>query len=430
MATAYPIFLSLSGRTVLLLGDGETVDRRARQLLACGAMLRRASLFMPSCLDGCVLAIGADAPEDQLRALSSAAQARGVPVNIVDRPELSTYATPSVVDRGLLQIAIGTSGAAPVLGRLIRAKIEAVIAPAWERVAALADEMRGEARAAIPDVAKRRHVLERVFSGPIADMAMENAMDQARARFRATLASAEDETGFVWLVGAGPGASDLVTLRGARVLSQADVIVHDRLGTREVLSHARRDAEFVDVGKSLGNATMPQRDINAMLISRARAGKRVVRLKGGDPFIFGRGGEEVAALRASDIPCAVVPGVTAASACAASALLPLTHRDYAHAVTLVTAHRRGPDLGIDYDGILRPGVTLAVYMGLATLPRLCSELEAAGYDAGMPAVMVESGGTDSARVLRGPLSVLAEQAPAALSGGPVLILLGGTAASP
>jgi uroporphyrin-III C-methyltransferase / precorrin-2 dehydrogenase / sirohydrochlorin ferrochelatase len=232
----------------------------------------------------------------------------------------------------------------------------------------------------------------------------------------------------VHLVGAGPGAADLATLRALRLLGEADVIVHDRLGTEHVLALARRDAIRVDVGKTQGHHTMPQAEINSLLIRLAREGKRVVRLKGGDPFVFGRGGEEVAALTKAGIPHAITPGITAALACAASAKVPLTHRDHAHAVTLVTAHRRRPDLGIDYAGLLRPGVTLAIYMGLATISRLRDELEFAGFDPGMPAVLIEHGGTDHARVLRGTLTELADNAARWAVDGPVLILLGGSAA--
>jgi uroporphyrin-III C-methyltransferase/precorrin-2 dehydrogenase/sirohydrochlorin ferrochelatase len=204
--------------------------------------------------------------------------------------------------------------------------------------------------------------------------------------------------------------------------------VHDRLGTEAVLELARRDAERIDVGKSQGDHTMPQREINALLIRLAQQGRRVVRLKGGDPFIFGRGGEEVEALAAAGVAHDVVPGITAALACAASARIPLTHRAAAHAVTFVTAHRRRPDLGIDYPGLLRPGVTLAIYMGLATLPKLRDELAAAGYSTRMPAILIENGGTPKTRVLRGTVEELAERANAWANGGPVLILLGGTAA--
>jgi len=287
--------------------------------------------------------------------------------------------------------------------------------------------MQAETRARLPDVAARRQALERIFDGPAATLALEGRDAEAEAAYRAALEAPAAPAGFVTLVGAGPGAADLASLRALRLLGEADVIVHDRLGTAEVLALARRDAHRIDVGKAQGNHTMAQAEINALLIALAREGKRVVRLKGGDPFVFGRGGEEFDAVTAAGIACAVVPGITAALACAASAGVPLTHRDRAHAVTFVTAHRRRPDLGIDYAGLLRPGVTLAIYMGLAGITRLHDELLAAGFDTGMPAVLIENGGTGQARVLRGALRDLAETGPAWALGGPVLILLGGAA---
>jgi uroporphyrin-III C-methyltransferase/precorrin-2 dehydrogenase/sirohydrochlorin ferrochelatase len=428
MATT-PLVLELAQRRVLILGEGEAADRRAAGYAALGAIIERANTFDPAALPGCALAAGAGAPEAELRALSAEAQRLGIPVNVVDRPDLSSFITPSIIDRAPITIAISTGGAAPILARMLRQKIESVIAPGWGRLAALAGRLQAETRARFPEVNQRRRILERVLSGPAATLALQGDDAGAEAAFRAGLDETTPETGFVHLVGAGPGAADLVSLRALRLLGEADVIVHDRLGTAEVLDLARRDAARIDVGKSQGDHTMPQAEINALLIRLARDGKRVVRLKGGDPFIFGRGGEEIAALHSAGIPCAVVPGITAALACAASAGIPLTHRDHAHAVTFVTAHRRRPDLGIDYAGLLRPGVTLAIYMGLATLPRLRDELEAAGFDPAMPAVLVEDGGTDHARVLRGRLTELADQAGAWARGGPVLTLLGGTAAA-
>ena len=365
-------------------------------------------------------------------AFSAAAQAAGVPVNVVDRPDLCSYITPAIVDRAPLAIAISSGGAAPVLARLLRARIELVVAPAWGRLAALADTLKTETRRRLPDMVRRRRFLERIFSGPVADLVFSGDEEAAEREYRTRLAIAEAGTepiqaGFVHLVGAGPGAADLVSLRGLRLLGEADVVVHDRLGTSEVLNLARRDAERIDVGKSQGDHTMPQREINALLVRLAREGRRVVRLKGGDPFVFGRGGEEVEALAEAGVAHDVVPGITAALACAAAARIPLTHRASAHAVTFVTAHRRREDLGIDFAGLLRPGVTLAIYMGLATLPRLCRELAAAGFSTAMQAVLVESGGTDQSRVLRGPLETLARTAGDWAQGGPVLILLGGTA---
>jgi uroporphyrin-III C-methyltransferase/precorrin-2 dehydrogenase/sirohydrochlorin ferrochelatase len=422
-----PIFLDLAGRRVLVLGQGEAADRRARTYQQSGAVLVRATTFEPALLEGCSLAAGAGAQEADLAALSQAAQARGIPVNIVDRPDLSSFITPSTIERGPMTIAVSTGGAAPVLARMIRQKIEAVIPPGWGRLAALAGRLQAEARSRFPDVTARRRVLERALGGAAADLSLAGDEAGAEAAFRAALREDAAHTGFVHLVGAGPGAADLVTLRALRLLGEADVIVHDRLGTEGALGLARRDATRINVGKAQGDHAMKQVDINRLLIDLARAGKRVVRLKGGDPFIFGRGGEEVEALEKAGIAHAVTPGVTAALACAASARVPLTHRDRAHAVTFVTAHRRRPDLGIDYAGLLRPAVTLAIYMGLATITRLRDELAQAGFDPDMPAVMVEHGGTDNARVLRGRLRELAAQAAHWAADGPVLIILGGSA---
>ena len=428
----YPIFLQLTGRRVLVLGHDEAADRRAALFASLGAKVQREASFEAADLPGCALAIASGLPEAELAAFSAAAQAAGIPVNVVDRPELCSFITPAIVDRDPLTIAISSGGAAPVLARLLRGRIETWVAPGWGRLAALADRLKAETRTRLPDTLRRRRVLERIFTGPVADLMLSGDEAGAEAAYRAELDAGElglerAAPGMVHLVGAGPGAADLVSLRGLRLLGEADVIVHDRLGTAEVLDLARRDAERIDVGKSQGDHTMPQREINALLVHLAREGKRVVRLKGGDPFIFGRGGEEVEALQQAGIACDVVPGITAALACAASAGIPLTHRDAAHAVTFVTAHRRREDLGIDYAGLLRPGVTLAIYMGLATLPRLRDELAAGGFSTGMQAVLVESGGTSQTRVLRGTLEELAGLAGAWATGGPVLILLGGTA---
>ncbi len=428
----YPIFLQLENRRVVVLGHNEAADRRAELFTSLGARVDRAACLADAELAGCVLAVASGLPDPELAAFSAAAQAAGIPVNVVDRPELCSYITPAIVDRDPLTIAISSGGAAPVLARLLRGRIETWVAPAWGRLAALADRFKAETRRRLPDMVQRRRMLERVFAGRAADLMLAGDEAEAATEYAAELDAAEaglarPAPGIVHLVGAGPGAADLVSLRGLRLLGEADVIVHDRLGTAEVLELARRDAERIDVGKSEGHHTMPQRDINALLVRLAREGRRVVRLKGGDPFIFGRGGEELEALHEAGLACEVVPGITAALACAASAGIPLTHRDAAHAVTFVTAHRRREDLGIDYAGLLRPGVTLAIYMGLATLPRLCTELAAAGFSTAMQAVLVESGGTARTRVLRGRLEELAVTAGDWAAGGPVLILLGGTA---
>jgi uroporphyrin-III C-methyltransferase/precorrin-2 dehydrogenase/sirohydrochlorin ferrochelatase len=427
----YPVFLELRGRRVVVLGQGEAADRRAATFEAMGASVERVLSAHAADITGCALAVAADAPEAELQAFSARAQAAGVPVNVVDRSELCSFITPAIIDRDPLTIAISSGGTAPVLARLLRARLESLISPGWGALAGLAERFKGETRRRLPDMVQRRRMLERVFSGAVAERMFagdeRGAGDAYLAELEASAAGAVQRAGMVHLVGAGPGAADLISLRGLRLLGEADVIVHDRLGTGEVLELARRDARRIDVGKSQGDHTMSQHDINALLVRLARDGQRVVRLKGGDPFIFGRGGEEAEALAAAGIAYAVVPGITAALACAASANIPLTHREAAHAVTFVTAHRRRPDLGIDYAGLLRPGVTLAIYMGLATLPRLRDELMQAGFSVSQPAVLVENGGTSQTRVLRGSVAELAEQANAWASGGPVLILLGGTA---
>ncbi len=431
----YPIFLELQDRRVVVLGHDEAADRRAELFASLGARIERVSAAAEARIEGCVLAVASGASEADLAAFSQAAQALGVPVNVVDRPELCSYITPAIVDRDPLTIAISSGGAAPVLARLLRGRIETWVAPAWGALAALADRFKAETRRRLPIVVQRRRMLERVFAGRVAELVLAGDEAAAEEEYRIELEAAEAgavraAVGFVHLVGAGPGAADLVSLRGLRLLGEADVIVHDRLGTAEVLNLARRDAERIDVGKSQGDHTMPQRDINALLVRLAGEGRRVVRLKGGDPFIFGRGGEEAEALEEAGIDYDVVPGITAALACAASARIPLTHRAAAHAVTFVTAHRRRPDLGIDFAGLLRPGVTLAIYMGLATLPRLRDELAEAGFPTDMQAVLVENGGTPHTRVLHGRLEELASTAGAWSAGGPVLILLGGTAERP
>jgi uroporphyrin-III C-methyltransferase/precorrin-2 dehydrogenase/sirohydrochlorin ferrochelatase len=421
----FPAFLELRGRLALVLGEGELAERKSAPLAAAGARLRRAARFDPALLEGVALAIGADAPEEDLRALSAAAQARGIPVNIVDRPELCSFITPAIVDRDPITIAISTGGAAPVLARMIRQRIEAVLPPALGAVAALAGRFAAAVRRALPDQAARRRFLERSLAGPPAELALAGRVTEAEAAFAAALAQADAAPpGMVFLVGAGPGRADLLTLRALRLLGEADVIVHDRLVSDEVLDMARRDAPRIFVGKSRANHCLPQEEINALLVRLAREGRRVVRLKGGDPFVFGRGGEELAACIEAGIPCEVVPGVTAALACAAEAGIPLTHRDAARALTFVTGHTREGRLDADFAALARPGQTLAVYMGLSTLPEMARGLVAAGLDPATPAALVESGGTGRARRLAGTLGCLPRTAPGWAAGGPVLLLVG------
>ncbi len=421
----FPAFLDLHGRRVLVMGAGEVAERKAAPLAAAGATVHRAARFAPALLDGVALAVGADAPEEDLRALSAAAQARGIPVNIVDRPDLCSFIMPAIVDRDPVTVAISTGGAAPVLARIVRQTIEAVLPPTLGALAALAARMSAAVRRALPEIGARRRFLERIFAGQPADLALAGRTGEAEAAFLGALQNAEAApAGMVHLVGAGPGAADLLTLRALRLLGEADVIVHDRLVPDAVLGMARRDAERILVGKARANHCLPQEEINALLVRLAQAGRRVVRLKGGDPFIFGRGGEEAAALAQAGIAHEVVPGVTAALACAAQSGIPLTHRGAARAVIFVTGHTREGRLDVDFAGLARPGQTLAVYMGISTLRELEAGLVAAGLDPSTPAAVIENGGTPGMRVLAGTLATVARNAPGWSRGGPALVMVG------
>ena len=310
-----------------------------------------------------------------------------------------------------------------MLARLIRAKIEALVPPAFGRLAAIADEVKAELRRRLPDTSLRRRVLERALGGRVADLVAAGAEDAARLEMARQINAGADPMGIVYLVGAGPGAADLLTLRAHRLLGEADVIVHDRLIGEDVLDMARRDAAKIYVGKARANHCLPQEGINELLIRLAREGRKVVRLKGGDPFVFGRGGEEAEALAQAGIAFEVVPGVTAALACAAQAGIPLTHREETRSVTFATGHTKHGKLDLDFEQLARGG-TLAVYMGIVTLPLLRDGLFAAGLHPATPAALIERGGTRAQRTLKGTLDSLVSEAPGWSTGGPTLVMIG------
>ncbi|HEX3347701.1 MAG TPA: siroheme synthase CysG [Acetobacteraceae bacterium] len=420
----FPVFVDLTGRPVLVVGAGELAELKAEPLRQAGATVRLRPTFAAADLDGCSLAVGADAPGADLQALSETARARGIPVNVVDRPELCTFIMPAIVDRDPVTIAISTAGTSPVLARLLRAKIEAVVPPAFGRLAALAGRFSSEIRRRVPDIGPRRRMIERILTGRVAELVFASRDEAAEAALRAELETGEPRAGMVFLVGAGPGAGDLLTLRAQRLLGEADVVVHDRLVGEEVLAMARRDTEQIFVGKARANHCMKQEEINALLIRLARAGKHVVRLKGGDPLVFGRGGEEAEALARAGVDFEIVPGITAALACAADAKIPLTHRAASRSVTLATGHTETGDLSLDFEALARPGGTLAIYMGIVTLPRLALKLAEHGFDAATPAALIERGGTRHRRVLAGRFADIVAQAPDWSHGHPTLVLIG------
>jgi uroporphyrin-III C-methyltransferase/precorrin-2 dehydrogenase/sirohydrochlorin ferrochelatase len=297
----FPIFLDLRGRRVLVVGGGELAERKADPLRRAGAVVVLTATFDRAALAGCRLAVGAGAAEADLQALSAAAQAAGIPVNVVDRPELCSFITPAIVDRDPITVAVSSGGAAPVLARLIRARIEAAVPPAFGRLAALAETFKADIRRRLPDLAARRRVLEGLFTGRAADLLFAGNEAAARDAFASALADPAPAGGMVFLVGAGPGAADLVTLRGQRLLGEADVIVHDADPPGPVLDLARRDAERLPLG-----ADEPA---GARLIALAQAGRRVVRLHHADPRISAAALAEAAALAAADVACELVPGV-------------------------------------------------------------------------------------------------------------------------
>ncbi|MDP3858076.1 MAG: siroheme synthase CysG [Stagnimonas sp.] len=440
----FPITLRLAGASVLVVGGGEVAARKVRllqragpriavvsaalnaelsALLGAGELRHVGERFEPKQLQGCRLVIAATDDAALNRQVAEAANAAGVPVNVVDDPVLSSFITPSLIDRAPVLVAISTGGAAPVLARRLRERIEALLPAGYGRIASFMEQHRPAVKA-LP-VERRRALWERFLdsSAPECLLAGDEAGAAAElARLRDGSASA---TGEVYLVGAGPGDPDLLTFRALRLMQQADVVLHDRLVPAAILDLVRRDAERIFVGKRRNQHTVPQDEINAELVRLAQAGKRVLRLKGGDPFIFGRGGEEIAELAANGIPFQVVPGVTAAAGCAAYAGIPLTHRDYAQSCVFVTGHARADgELKLHWDQLARPGQTVVFYMGVSTLPRICAELQAHGLPADWPAALVEDGTQPSQRVITGTLGDLPAKVAAAAPSGASLLIVG------
>ena len=366
--------------------------------------------------------------EEEDARVAASARRRSIPVNVVDRPGLSSFVVPAIVDRSPVVIGISTGGAAPVLARLIRARLEAAIPPAFGRLAALSASFRAGVRARLPNPIRRRRFWERVVEGPIAGLVYAGRIDAAKAAMvRALESENPDEDvirGEVYLVGAGPGDPDLLTLRALRLMQQADVVVYDRLVSQGVLNLTRKDAQRIYAGKERGRHAMRQAHVNSLLARLAKDGKRVLRLKGGDPFIFGRGGEEIETLAAQGIPFQVGPGVTAASGCAGYAGIPLTHRDYAQSCVFVAGQLRDGTVDLDWDRLVTPRQTIVVYMGLTALRTICRELTRHGLAPDTPAALVEHGTTDTQRVHVGTVDTLPARVRRAQPRAPTLLIVG------
>jgi uroporphyrin-III C-methyltransferase / precorrin-2 dehydrogenase / sirohydrochlorin ferrochelatase len=442
----YPLFADLSGRQVLVVGGGVVGERKVAALLDAGArvtvgapeltptlhgwveqgqLLWRSGRFEEAWLDGVWLVIAATDDAALHGRIAALAEGRHLFANVVDDAALSSFHVPAVIDRAPITIAISSGGHAPMLARLLRERLETLIDPVMAPLASLLGDMRHRIRARLPDLTARRRFYDRLIRGHVQSLLRRGQLALAEEAANRLLEAADvSPVGSVVLLGAGPGDPGLLTLKGLRALNEADVILHDRLVSAEVLALARRDAERIEVAKQAGNHHTTQQQIHALLLQHAAAGRRVVRLKGGDPFVFGRGGEELEFLRAHGIPYEVIPGITAALACAAYAGVPLTHRDYAQSVRLVTAHCQNSVDKLDWPALAQERQTLAVYMGTSELPALQQQLLTHGRASTTPFALVENGTRAEQRVITGTLSTLVESAAAHEVRSPALLIIG------
>lgn len=442
-----PIFLKLQDRPCAVIGGGEVAARKVALLLEAGARVTvtapelcdalgdrlrqggiayRAGAFTPAALHGMALVIAATDDRAVNAEVSRIAQEQRLPVNVVDDPELCSFILPAIVDRSPVVVAVSTGGAAPVLARLLRARLESLVPATYGQLAELARRFRERVQRALPQPA-RRPFWERVFSGPVAELVFSGRLAEAEQALDRTLdetAARGPEPGEVYLVGAGPGHPDLLTFAALRLMQQADVVMYDHLVSPAILELTRRDAERVYVGKQRALHTMRQEEINARMIELAKKGRRVLRLKGGDPYVFGRGGEEIESLAASGVRFQVVPGVTAACGVAAYAGIPLTHRDYAQSCVLVTGHLKNGSMNLDWHGLARPRQTVVVYMGLVGLDALCRQLIAHGMPRDMPAAVVQQATLPQQRVVTAALEDLPQAVAEAGLRPPTLVIVG------
>ncbi len=442
-----PICIDLRGRHCLLVGGGEVARRKAETLLRAGATLRlvapaidpglgelvrqrggelRLRAFEPRDVDDVWLAVAATDDEAVNRQVRDAARQQGVLVNVVDQPALCDFIFPSIIDRDPLLIAVSSGGRAPLLARLLRARLETTIPAGYGRLAAWMGRFRPQVKARIAGGTARRRFWERVLEGQIGETFLAGREAEAERLLTASLtAGTVDEVGEVYLVGAGPGDPDLLTFRALRLMQKADVVLYDRLVAAPILDLVRKEAERIHVGKERDRHTLPQSRINQLLIDLARSGKRVLRLKGGDPFIFGRGGEEIEHLAEAGISFQVVPGITAASGCASYAGIPLTHRDFAQSVRFVTGHLKDGSPDLNWPELAHADQTLVFYMGLLGLPHICRQLVAHGLDDQTPIALIQQGTTPNQQVWVATLATLPQLLERIRPQPPTLAIVGG-----
>jgi len=443
-----PVFLNVKNKPCLVIGAGSVAARKIELLLKASATVKVVAReigdtvldmksqgsvtcekreFRDEDLENVNLVIAATDNTELNTRISTQARSKNIPVNVVDNPSLCSFITPSIIDRDPVQIAISTGGASPVLARLIRAQLESSIPAAYGELTRLVDGYRESVKKTFPNVEERRRFWESVLEGPVSEYAFSGRLDEAKNILEQQISEAKSEPdyqGEVYLVGAGPGDPDLLTFKALRLMQKCDVVIYDRLVSQPILELVRRDAEKIYAGKASANHSLSQENINQLLVRLAREGKCVLRLKGGDPFVFGRGGEEISELIDEGIDFQVVPGITAASGCTTYAGIPLTHRDYSQACIFVTGHRKDDSDELNWEMLSHAGQTVVFYMGLDNVLHICESLKAHGRADTTPAALIEKGTTSAQRVFLGDLNSLPDLVDRHSVRAPTLIVVG------
>ncbi len=443
-----PLFVDLKNRPCLVVGGGEIAARKANLLLKAQANVTLVAPsisvstqalvdskdvawvnteFSSNLMDGCSLVIAATDNEQVNRDVYHHAKQRNIWVNVADCPELCDFILPSILDRSPIVVAVSSGGTSPILARQLRARLETLIPPTYGKLAELVGRYRSAVQTKLPKLSMRRRFWESILQGKVADHILAGRDELGTKLLQATLEKSNSDellTGEVYLVGAGPGDPELLTFKALRLMQQADIVFYDRLVSKEVLALVRKEAEHVYVGKQRSWHAVRQEEINQLLLTHAQQGKRVLRLKGGDPFIFGRGGEEIETLAAENIPFQVVPGITAASGCASYAGIPLTHRDYSQSCIFVTGQLKQGELDLNWPALVQPRQTVVVYMGLAGLPVLSQQLQQHGLAADMPVALVQQGTTTRQKVWISTIAEIAKLAEQEKPVAPTLVIIG------
>jgi len=443
-----PLFIDLKQRKCLVVGGGEIAARKAgllvkaqttviivapkvststQQMIDNGDVTWWQAEFASQHLLDITLVIAATDNEAVNQQVYQQAKAQNILVNVADCPELCDFILPSILDRSPIVVAVSSGGKSPILARQLRARLETLIPPTYGKLAELVGNYRGQVKQHLPTLSLRRRFWEKVLQGKVADHVLAGRDQLAKDTLENLFKQGESDDlqkGEVYLVGAGPGDPELLTFKALRLMQQADIVFYDRLVSKEVLALVRKEAEHIYVGKQRDWHSVRQEEINQLLLEQAQQGKRVLRLKGGDPFIFGRGGEEIETLAAENIPFQVVPGITAASGCASYAGIPLTHRDYSQSCTFVTGQLKAGQLDLNWTALVQANQTIVVYMGLAGLPVLSQQLQQYGLPADMPAALVQQGTTAQQKVWISTIADLPELAQQEQPIAPTLVIIG------